>query len=296
MTAWTFELVNQTFANNGCVLLESVYTNTRQPLRFVCSCGKDGVRVLSKFLKSPFCKSCGYKQTGEKNGRLTLDEAQAIFADKGCQLLATEYVNSSTKMPYLCKCGNSHEMSLANFKKGKRCPACVGKTQWTLEIVRAVFRSHGCELIEEEYSGINAAMRYRCDCGNNSFTSLGNFLKGVRCKECGIKKLSGANNYLYDPSLTDAHREKKRLFPEYSVWRKQVLSRDNYTCNICGARGQRMHAHHLDSYARNPALRTDVDNGVTLCKECHDAFHLAHGVCRPTTRGQFEEYRTVKNG
>lgn len=292
----TLYAVWQEFAAAGCVLLESEYIGNKQKLRFRCGCGGEGVKTLIHFRRGRFCTACGYKNTGTNNGRLSLDDARAAFSSLGCTLLATEYLANDVKMPYLCKCGSLHEMSLANMKKGKQCPTCIGKTAWTLETVQAVYRSHGCELLEDSYQSSNATMKYRCACGSESATTLGNFLKGVRCKACGIKKLSGPNSYLYDPNLSAQHRAEKRLYPEYRDWRKTVLRRDDYTCHICGIRGSRMHAHHLDSYARNPELRTDPNNGVTLCKACHDQFHLAHGVCRPTTRSQFEAYMEAANG
>lgn len=296
MTVRALESVQQVFADNGCTLLELNYTNNAQPLRFICSCGQEGERRLSKFLKAPFCKTCGYKQAGDKNGRMTLEAARAVFSTGGCTLLAGEYTNNVTKLPYLCKCGSLHAMSLANFKKGRECPNCIGKTQWTFETVSEVYRSHACELLEGSYVSMNARMKYRCSCGVNSLATFGSFLKGVRCKACGIKKLSGPNNRMYDHNMTPEQRADKRLYPEYRQWRKAVLQRDDYTCRICGTRGSRMHAHHLDSYARHPELRTNPDNGVTLCKPCHDQFHIAHGVCRPTTRIQFTTYLEITNG
>lgn len=296
MTAHTFDSVRQVFADAGCTLLDTAYANNKQPLRFVCSCGKEGVRVLSKFLKSPFCKSCGHKNAGDKNRRLSLDDARAVFSSFGCTLLAAEYVSNSVKMPYLCKCGSLHEMSLANMKKGKRCPACVGKTQWTFETVSEVYRSHGCELLEDGYASMNAYMRYRCACGGESVTTFGNFLKGVRCKSCGIKKLQGPNNYLYNASKTQADREAKRQYTAYSEWRRKVYERDDYTCQRCGAKGVSLNAHHLESYSHNRELRTELDNGVTLCKPCHHEFHTRYGFFTPTTKQQYFEFEGALNG
>ncbi len=56
---------------------------------------------------------------------------------------------------------------------------------------------------------------------------------------------------------------------EYQVWRKTVFERDNYTCQICGERGKKLQADHIKSFAFNPELRFDPDNGRTLCVECH---------------------------
>ena len=60
---------------------------------------------------------------------------------------------------------------------------------------------------------------------------------------------------------------------EYKLWRNAVFERDNYTCQVCGARGVKVNAHHRKQYAFFPELRYDPDNGVTLCVPCHKAVH-----------------------
>lgn len=292
----TIDTVRQEFSAAGCTLLDSEYIGNKQKLRFQCACGGEGEKTLSHFRRGAFCKACGYKNTGSKNRRLTLDDARAAFSASGCTLLATEYISNAAKMPYLCKCGSLHEMSLANFKKGKQCPTCVGKNQWTFETVSEVYRSHGCELLEDSYASINANMNYRCSCGDESTTTFGNFLKGVRCKQCGIKKLQGPNNYLYKHDKTKEERERRREYTEYSEWRRRVYARDGHTCQCCGAKGVTLNAHHLESYASNRELRTEIDNGVTLCRPCHLQFHTRYGFLKPTTKQQYFEFLGEMNG
>lgn len=62
---------------------------------------------------------------------------------------------------------------------------------------------------------------------------------------------------------------------EYKKWRKSVFERDDYTCQRCGAIGVHLNAHHVMPFAYYPDLRTDIDNGITLCVTCHKAVH--HG-------------------
>ena len=52
-------------------------------------------------------------------------------------------------------------------------------------------------------------------------------------------------------------------------WRKKIYERDNYTCRKCGKRGYRLQAHHIKPYKSNLELRYDVNNGLTLCIDCH---------------------------
>lgn len=55
---------------------------------------------------------------------------------------------------------------------------------------------------------------------------------------------------------------------EYKEWRKAVFERDGYACRICGHNGF-ITAHHIKSFAHYPELRFELNNGMTLCEECH---------------------------
>jgi len=62
---------------------------------------------------------------------------------------------------------------------------------------------------------------------------------------------------------------------QYKEWRKIIFERDDYTCQKCGAKSGNgkavyLEAHHLKSFAEFPELRFDLDNGSTLCKDCHN--------------------------
>lgn len=63
--------------------------------------------------------------------------------------------------------------------------------------------------------------------------------------------------------------ESLRHTVEFRLWREVVFARDDYTCQDCGRRGGRLHSHHIKSFAEYPELRLDVNNGVTLCQDCH---------------------------
>ena len=84
---------------------------------------------------------------------------------------------------------------------------------------------------------------------------------------------------------TDAAKEKMRRAPKMrgekhwswqggrlNYWRKLVLERDNYTCQDCGLHDKTkgfLEADHTKPRKKFPSLQFDINNGRTLCPNCH---------------------------
>lgn len=62
---------------------------------------------------------------------------------------------------------------------------------------------------------------------------------------------------------------KLRNSSQYKRWRKSVFERDEYTCTFCGQKGGWLEADHIKQFAYYEDLRFDVNNGRTLCVDCH---------------------------
>ena len=76
-----------------------------------------------------------------------------------------------------------------------------------------------------------------------------------------------------DEMYAEEAKKEGRNNQEYRNWRADVLERDEYTCQYCGKKGGVLNAHHKKEYAKYPELRYEVENGVTLCEECHRKVH-----------------------
>ena len=59
-----------------------------------------------------------------------------------------------------------------------------------------------------------------------------------------------------------------RKSPEYQQWRREVRQRDENTCRICGVQ-RNLHVHHIKPLEKYPEFATELDNGITLCGNCH---------------------------
>lgn len=60
-----------------------------------------------------------------------------------------------------------------------------------------------------------------------------------------------------------------RTTQQYKDWRTAVFVRDNFTCQECGVRGGDLQADHIKPFSTYPDLRFSLENGRTLCVDCH---------------------------
>ena len=126
-----------------------------------------------------------------------------------------------------------------------------------------------------------------CDCGGSITTQRHSLVSGLT-RSCGCLQRESASNIassmvgplnpMWDESLSDEDRaDRKRMYTaEYRHWRDLVIERDRGMCVCCGEE-ECLCVHHILPYREYVDLRTDVDNGLTLCERCHNEFHSVYG-------------------
>lgn len=83
----------------------------------------------------------------------------------------------------------------------------------------------------------------------------------------------GDKNFFWKGGVTNKNLSI-RMSLEYKLWRTAVFERDNYTCIWCGLKGGNgvkviLNADHIKPFCDYPELRFAIDNGRTLCIDCH---------------------------
>lgn len=116
-------------------------------------------------------------------------------------------------------------------------------------------------------NGVSKSKNFCVDCGKEiSWNS-------VRCLKCFQK---GHNNSNFNENLSNEERLRYRSISGYKNWKKRVHIKDDFVCQKCGAKDN-LNAHHIVNFYENKEIRTNVDNGITLCCECHKKFHKLFG-------------------
>jgi hypothetical protein len=106
----------------------------------------------------------------------------------------------------------------------------------------------------------------------------------AKTKKHMSQKMSGKNGSNWKGGVAPLNKVIRRSL-EYRLWREAVFKRDRYTCIWCGARNGNgeyveLHPDHIKPFSLFPELRFSIDNGRTLCIDCHKTTNTYGGKIR----------------
>jgi hypothetical protein len=273
----SYEYVYNYFKRHNCQLLEDKYINCHEKMKYICECGNKSEISFSSFKQGHRCFKCSRKKLAKKF-RYSIEYVREVFKENGCILISTEYENVNSKLKFICSCGNIATCSFRKFREGQRCFDCGEKKKkkrmrHSYEYVKEYFEKKGCILTSKEYIKGDEPLDYICSCGNKSKITFYSLHNGSKCNKCGVERTKGEKSVHWNPNLTDEDRISRRHIPGYQDWVNSIFVKDNYTCHKCSQHGGDLNAHHIYNYSTHKLLRTDKNNGLTLCKDCHTEFH-----------------------
>jgi hypothetical protein len=268
----------------GRLLVEELaHRDSRGEAMWLCSCECGQFMVVrGSHLREGSTTSCGcyrkelrsLKLIGHQYGRLTVHSRASKKDSNGnyywnctcmcgnkCVVKGSSLIGGITKS---CGCLNDEKRRAQAFN-------IIGKRFGRLTVVKRLGSKAGSALWLSE-----------CDCGNFKECVTADLTRGntTSCgcynREQSSRAHSGAKNVNYNPDLTTADRLNKRDGVEHRNWSKTIFRRDNYTCKKCGS-NRYLEAHHLNGWHWAKEERFSLDNGVTLCVDCHQAFHMTYG-------------------
>lgn len=206
-----------------------------------------------------------------------------------------------------CECGEQVSVGAHRLKNGQTKSCGCLRFEILSKRAKDITGVRFGRLVAISRSGIvNKKSKWKCmcDCGKETtvnyqhlkdgqVVSCGCYLKEVSANngKIGGKKISGNKCHLYKPSLTDEDRLRTRNLVATRQWRKEVFAHDNFTCDVCGERGKKIQAHHLNNWADHKEQRFIVKNGITLCKKHHKDFHLLIGIRNKCTKADYERFK-----
>lgn len=94
----------------------------------------------------------------------------------------------------------------------------------------------------------------------------------LRGEKNGMFGRTGENSPNWKGGVTP-DRQKIYSTGEWKEIAKSVFERDGYRCVRCGKKSNKLHTHHVKTWAECTEGRTDIDNLITVCKGCHLWIH-----------------------
>lgn len=217
--------------------------------------------------------SSGFKLCKKCNTKKPLSEFHRSFRDRPdtylayCKVCISKYAkDNKERLKVPCPvCG------VPISRKGKTCRKCYHKSE--LGQQRHKSMSDRRKALKKD--------RLCVDCGVKIHR------QSTRCMKC---KSDGEHNANWDGGKSSM---KKRIISslEYRQWRSDVFTRDSFTCGECNKVGGKLHAHHIvrfgDIVNRNNVKTVEdaincselwnINNGQTLCVDCHNNLHKTKG-------------------
>jgi hypothetical protein len=242
------------------------------------------------------------------------NKMKTVLENNNYELLSDNFINAKTKYKIRCITHNEIKYSTYDCITSNRfgCDKCksekiINSNKANIEDVRNEFIKRNLipKFTDEEYLNEKVKIKYLCKIHNDdyqytSYDSLRHSDYG--CIYCAAEYRGsiyrGEKHHNWKGgNRNENHKIRDTL--EYSRWRLKILRRDNYTCQCCGARngnGKSIHlrVHHKENFADNKELRMNINNGITLCSNCHDpqivgSFHNTYGT-HHNTEEQLNEY------
>jgi len=170
--------VKKFFESQDYQLVSAVYVNAHSKLWFQCPRGHLGHMGWFSFKSGYRCAECA------GNKKLTIEQVRQAFEKERYRLTSTNYINSSSKLDYVCPQGHEGSIRWDCFKQGERCAECAGNKKKTINQVRRVFEQEGCELLTDVYVSAHSKLWYLCPLKHKTSTTWADFQTGYRCWQC----------------------------------------------------------------------------------------------------------------
>ena len=194
---------------------------------------------------------------------------------------SSNYIDNKNNVNHYCiEFGCNNRISYNNWNSGtKKCRSCASKGKNNGNY------KNGCK-----------SKKYYCKICKNKINYHTALYGSGLCVKCGnIGRFKGSKHWNWQNNKTSLAKSIRALI-EYKNWRKEVFKRDDYTCQECDKTKCYVEAHHIkefhiifteflkeyDQFSPMEDKETlvrlaikykpfwNIDNGQTLCKDCHN--------------------------
>ena len=252
------DYIRKAFDKEGYTLFSTYYGGAKYKLSFMCPNGHIHEVCWADWKQGKRCYYCF------GNVKPSFSEVKKEFATQGYVLLSKEYVNSVSKLRYICPKGHKHQVSWIKWKKGDRCPYCSKNIKYTYKEVKDSFEKEGYTLLSNNYLNGKSKLDYICPLGHKHSIRRTDWDRGHRCPTCAIINHTGPGSPAWKGGIS--YEDYCPIWKD-SEYKESIKERDGHQClnPDCWKKDGKLHVHHIDYDKSNCGPK----NLITVCNSCN---------------------------
>ena len=182
------DMQNIAYSKNG-ECLSTEYINVDSKLVWKCDKGHIWKATPYKIKLGQWCPICSISIRAEKK-KLSIDVMKKIADERGGNCLSDKYIDSHTKLNWVCKNGHEWKATPNKINSGQWCPICSAKDRGKkrrltiIEMQQLAFEKDG-ECLSEKYINSKSKLQWRCKKGHEWKATPNQINSGRWCPSCG---------------------------------------------------------------------------------------------------------------
>jgi hypothetical protein len=179
------EAIKALAESKGGQCLSDTYLGIKEKHKFKCAEGHIWDANFGNVKRGSWCPVCAGKAVNN-----ALDEFQRIALSKGGKCLATECVDTTTKIKFQCAKGHEWLAAPGKIKLGRWCPECRGHMDPEKQLIlfHEIAASRGGECLSAKYISSTTKMRWKCAKGHEWEAIPSSVKVGSWCAICSLEK------------------------------------------------------------------------------------------------------------
>jgi len=175
----------------GGVCLSDTYVNNLHKLRWRCRQGHEWDARPMNIVMGTWCPTCAnVSRTRKGKRKRTLDEMQALAANRGGRCTSDAYANYATKLEWQCHAGHQWNATPKSIIHGSWCPQCAVEDRGTLQRCKELARTRNGACRSIKYVSGRLPIAWSCHAGHPFELSWLQAKGGAWCPTCAQAKAS----------------------------------------------------------------------------------------------------------
>jgi len=167
--------------------LSKRFGGVNKKYRWCCIKGHEWTTTYSSIKTGTWCPVCSRKKY------LNLTIINELAGQKGGVCLSEKYVNSKTKLRFVCAKGHEFLSTSNNLIQGRWCPECANSRRGasqrlSIELMRQIAEERGGKCLSQVYSNARTKLVWQCSEGHKWEAVPYTVKKGSWCPVCSRKR------------------------------------------------------------------------------------------------------------